>query len=112
MPVTSGFRLTPNFASLSQRRQPVELIAFTTIDDVYRVKLPPGAKVVSLPDERAKTSQFGSFSLKVEQAHGEVVVRSKLQVKSTRIEPADYAAWKRFCEEADSAFSLRLLVKP
>lgn len=112
MPVTSGFRLTPNFASLSQRRQPVELIAFTTIDDVYRVKLPPGGKVLSLPEERASTSQFGSYSLKVEQAHGEVVVRSKLQVKVSRIEPADYQAWKRFCEEADSAFSVRLLVKP
>jgi cellulose synthase operon protein C len=112
MPVTSGFRLTPNFASLSQRRQPVELIAFTTIDDVYRVKLPPGGKVASLPDERANTSPFGSYSLKVEQAHGEVVVRSKLQVKVSRIEPKDYQAWKRFCEEADSAFSVRLLVKP
>jgi len=112
MPVTSGFRLTPNFASLSQRRQPVELIAFTTIDDVYRVKLPPGGKVISLPEERASTSPFGSYSLKVEQAHGEVVVRSKLQVKVSRVEPADYRAWKRFCEEADSAFSVRLLVKP
>jgi cellulose synthase operon protein C len=112
MPVTSGFRLTPNFASLSQRRQPVELIAFTTIDDVYRVKLPPGGKIASLPDERANTSPFGSYSLKVEQSHGEVVVRSKLQVKVSRIEPKDYQAWKRFCEEADSAFSVRLLVKP
>jgi cellulose synthase operon protein C len=112
MPVTSGFRLTPNFASLSQRRQPVELIAFTTIDDVYRVKLPPGAKVLSPPDERSATSQFGSYSLKVEQGRGEVVVRSKLQVKVSRIEPGDYQAWKRFCEEADSAFSARLLVKP
>jgi tetratricopeptide (TPR) repeat protein len=112
MPVTSGFRLTPNYASLSQRRQAVELIAFTSIDDVYRVKLPAGAKVVSVPEERAATSPFGSYSVKVEQAHGEVVVRSKLQVTASRVEPADYQAWKRFCEEADSAFSPRLLVKP
>jgi cellulose synthase operon protein C len=112
MPVTSGFRLTPNFASLSQRKLPVELIAFTTLDDVYRIKLPAGAKVVSSPEDRAATSQFGSYSVKVEQQKGEVIVRSKLQVKASRIEPADYAAWKRFCEEADSALSPRLLVKP
>jgi tetratricopeptide (TPR) repeat protein len=112
MPVTGGYRLTPNFASLSQRRQPVDLISFATIDDTYRVKLPPGAKVISTPEERTGTSQFGSYSVKVEQARGEVVVRSKLQVKVPRIEPADYQAWKRFCEEADSAFSPRLLVKP
>jgi cellulose synthase operon protein C len=112
MPVTSGFRLTPNFASLSQRRQPVELIAFTSIDDTYRVKLPAGAKVLSLPTEANGSSKFGTYSVKVEQAKGEVIVRSKLQVKMPRIEPADYQAWKRFCEEADSAFSPRLLVKP
>jgi tetratricopeptide (TPR) repeat protein len=112
MPVTSGFRLTPNYASLSQRRQPVELIAFTTVDDTYRVKLPAGAKVVSAPVPVEKTTPFGSYSVKVEQAHGEVVVKSKLSIKVPRILPADYQAWKRFCEEADSALSPRLLVKP
>lgn len=112
MPVTGGYRLTPNFASLSQRRQPVDLIAFATVDDVYRIKLPAGAKVVSVPEDRAGTSRFGSYSVKVEQAKGEVVVRSKLQVKVPRIEPADYQDWKRFCEAADSAVSPRLVVKP
>jgi tetratricopeptide (TPR) repeat protein len=112
MPVTSGFRLTTNYASLSQRRQPVELIAFTTVDDTYRIKLPGGAKVVSAPESREGTSPFGSFSIKVEQGKGEIVVHSKLQVKASRIEPRDYQAWKRFCEDADSAFSPRLSVKP
>jgi cellulose synthase operon protein C len=112
MPVTSGFRLTPNYASLSQRRQPVELIAFTTVDDTYRVKLPAGAKVVSAPVPVEKATPFGSYSVKVEQAHGEVIVKSKLSIKVPRILPADYQAWKRFCEEADSALSPRLLVKP
>jgi tetratricopeptide (TPR) repeat protein len=112
MPVTSGFRLTTNYASLSQRRQPVELIAFTTVDDTYRIKLPAGAKVVSAPENREGSSPFGSFSIKVEQGKGEVVVRSKLRVKASRIEPRDYQAWKRFCEDADSAFSPRLMVKP
>jgi hypothetical protein len=50
--------------------------------------------------------------VKVEQARGEVIVRSKLMVKVSRVEPKDYAAWKRFCEQADSALSPRLLVKP
>jgi tetratricopeptide (TPR) repeat protein/transglutaminase-like putative cysteine protease len=112
MPVTSGFRLTSNFASLSQRRQPVELIAFTTIDDTYRIKLPPNAKVVSGPVERSASTPFGSFSVKVEQGRGEVIVKSRLEVKVSRVEPSDYKAWKRFCEDADSAFSPRLMVKP
>ncbi len=112
MPVTSGFRLTPNYASLSQRRQPVELIAFTTLEDTYRIKLPPGAKLASLPENAEGTSAFGSFSLKVESLRGEVVVRSRLAIHVSRIEPKDYQAWKRFCEQADSALSPRLLVKP
>jgi len=112
MPVTSGFRLTPNYASLSQRRQPVELIAFTTLDDTYRIKLPAGAKVISLPQATEGNSPFGSFSVKVDVLRGEVVVRSRLAIQASRIEPKDYPAWKRFCEAADSAFSPRLLVKP
>ena len=112
MPVTSGFRLTPNYASLSQRRLPVELIAFTTLDDTYRIKLPAGATVLSAPQSREGSSPFGSYSVTVEQVKGEVIVKSKLMVKASRIEPKDYQAWKRFCEEADSAFSPRLMVKP
>jgi len=112
MPVTGGYRLTPNFASLSQRRQAVELIAFTTIDDTYRIKLPPGAKVLTAPENRSATSNFGSYSVTVEQNKNEVVVRSKLSIKVTRVEPNEYQAWKRFCEDADAAFSPRLLVKP
>lgn len=112
MPVTGGFRLTPSFASLSQRRQAVELIAFTTLDDTYRIKLPPGAKVLAAPASRQGTSAFGSYSVKVEQQKGEIIVKSKLLITASRILPKDYPAWKRFCEEADSAFNPRLLVKP
>jgi tetratricopeptide (TPR) repeat protein/transglutaminase-like putative cysteine protease len=112
MPVTPGFRLTPNYASLSQRKLPVELIAFTTLEDTFRIKLPQGAKVISSPPNAEASSPFGSYSVKVEQGRGEVLVKSRLSVTAARIEPEKYAAWKAFCQAADVALSPRLLVKP
>jgi tetratricopeptide (TPR) repeat protein len=112
MPVTVNFRLTPTYASLSQRRHDVELIAFTTLEDSYSLKLPAGAKVVSLPQAARGESQFGSYSVQVENGRGEVSVKSRVEVKVARIKPSEYAAWKRFCEEVDRAMGARLVIEP
>jgi len=85
-------------------------LAFSTRDDTYRVKLPPGAKVVSAPLEVSHQSAFGAYSVSLEQKPGEVVVHSRLEVKATRIKPREYAAWKKFCADADQALSHRLIL--
>ncbi|HEY6727685.1 MAG TPA: DUF3857 and transglutaminase domain-containing protein, partial [Polyangiaceae bacterium] len=108
--VTTGVRLTPLFASLSRRKQDVRVLAFSTRDDTYRIKLPAGAKVVSAPPDVSHQSAFGAFSVKLEQKPGEVIVHSRLEVKATRIKPRDYNAWKKFCADADQALSPRLIV--
>ncbi len=108
--VTTGVRLTPAFASLSRRKQDVRLLAFSTRDDTFHIKLPPGSKVVSAPPEVNQQSPFGAYSVEVEQKPGELIVKSRLEVKATRIEPNQYAAWKKFCAAADQALSHRLIV--
>ena len=108
--VTTGVRLTPAFASLSRRKQDVRVLAFSTRDDTYRIKLPAGAKVVSAPPEVNHQSAFGAYSVSVEQKPGEVIVHSRLEVKATRIKPREYNAWKKFCADADQALSHRLIV--
>ena len=108
--VTTGVRLTPSFASLSRRKQDVRLLAFSTRDDTYRIKLPPGSQVVSEPPAVNKEDRFGAYSIAVERKPGEVVIKSRLELRATRIEPSQYSAWKRFCAEVDQAFSHRLIV--
>jgi hypothetical protein len=41
-----------------------------------------------------------------------VRVKSRVGLKVPRVKPSEYAAFKRFCEEADRALSPRLLVEP
>jgi hypothetical protein len=111
MAVTDSFRLTPSYASLSQRRHDVRLLAFSTLEDVYTVKLPPGAKVVSAPSNASKESPFGSYSVSVQTDKDQVTISSRILVKVARVTPKDYPAWKSFCEEADRALNPRLVVE-
>ena len=111
MAVTDSFRLTPSYASLSQRRHDVRLLAFSTLEDVYTVKLPPGAKVVSAPSNAAKDGPFGSYSVSVQTDKDQVTISSRILVKVARVTPKDYPAWKTFCEEADRALNPRLVVE-
>jgi hypothetical protein len=76
------------------------------------VKLPPGAKLDTAPPNTRKDTKYGSYSVQVEQQPGQVVVRSHLSINVSRVKPQAYAAWKKFCADADQAFSPRLWITP
>jgi tetratricopeptide (TPR) repeat protein len=110
--VTPSARLTPLFASLPQRRQDVSILVFPSAHETYEVKLPPGAQVVSAPQNVSKETPFGAYRLEVVSSGSEVVVKSSLELRTSRVRPAEYADFRRFCLEADAAMSQRLVVKP
>ena len=112
MAATTGLRLAPEYASLARRTQDLRILGFSTRRDTFEIALPKGAKVRATPPDVSVTSEFGSYSVKVELHPGRVIVRSELSLKVSRIKPADYAAWKRFCVKADLALSPRLVVEP
>jgi hypothetical protein len=41
-----------------------------------------------------------------------ITVASRVSVTVSRVTPAEYPAWKKFCEEVDRAMSPRLVVRP
>jgi hypothetical protein len=55
-------------------------------------------------------TRFGSYSVNVETKAGEVIVTSRLALKVDRIEPNEYAKWRKFCNDADQAMAHRLIV--
>jgi hypothetical protein len=112
LPATSSVRLTPTYASLSQRRQDVHLVAFSTVDETFTLKLPPGSRVISTPVKTQHATPFGSVAIDVQQEAEQVTIHSRLVVRATRIRPAQYAAWRKFCEMADRALSVPLIVEP
>jgi hypothetical protein len=112
MTVTLDARLTPNFASLSRRTQDVRILGFTTLEDTYVVKLPPGMKVVSAPQDGRGETPFGRYLVDIEQAAGQVTIKTRLELKASRIRPSQYDAWKKFCADVDRALSPELVVGP
>lgn len=112
VPVTPSFRLSPTYASLSSRRLPVRILPLGTIDDTFVVKPPPGYHVVSTPENTKGDGPFGSYSVTMEEQSGKIVVHTRLTIKVVTVLPEDYAAWKRFCVNADAALTPRLVIGP
>jgi cellulose synthase operon protein C len=109
---TMSVRLTPTYASLFQRRQDVRILAFTTVDETVAVKLPPGTSVLSAPPAVHEQSNFGSYSVDIDQQPGQVTVRSRLAIRVSRVRPAEYAAWRKFCGDVDRLMSIPLTIGP
>jgi hypothetical protein len=111
IPVAPARRLVASFAALSTRRQDVRLHVRSTLEDELSVHLPAGFKVKALPDGMHQETPFGTFAISAEQAPGKVTVKTKITFDRSRILPAEYAAFRKFCEGADSAFLQRLVIE-
>lgn len=110
LPVTVAADLTSRYAAQSKRQQDVRIVGYSSREEVTRVALPAGAKVMAGPPDASGSSRFGSYSVKTTQEGREVVVESRVALEVTRVTPADYPAFRKFCQEVDQAMSHRLLV--
>jgi hypothetical protein len=112
IPLAPTGRLVSSFTSLSTRRQDVRLHVRSTLEDELVIHLPAGFKTKALPDTLRQDSPFGSFAIAAESSPGKVIVKTKIAFDKPRVTPAEYAAFRKFCEAADSAFAQHLLVGP
>ncbi len=108
--VTPTLRLLPTYASLSERKLPVRIQAFSTIDNTFTVRLPRGMKVLAAPGATQGKGEFGSYQVEIDDKGSEVIVRSQLSLGVRTIEPSRYAAFRDFCKEVDAAFTPRLVI--
>ena len=106
-PVTS---LVGRYASLSTRRQDVKLPFAYGFDDEWSIKLPAGATLKHAPEDREVASPFGKLEMKVEKTQGKLVVRTKLRLEKTRISPAQYEAFRTFCQDVDRVLGERVVI--
>lgn len=102
--------LVADYASLSKRALDVDLRALSLREDEWTIRLPAGTKVLRAPIASQLDSPFGRFSIAFEESAGKVVVKTTLAFKKARITPAEYLAFRTFCEAADRAFGQRMTV--
>jgi cellulose synthase operon protein C len=108
--VTPEIRLTPLYASLSERSHDVRLLSVPGRQDTFNVKLPPGFRVVAMPQDAAIESTLGSFSIHSEVTPGKVSITTTIALTSRRIKPTEYSAFRRFCADVDRALEPRLQI--
>jgi tetratricopeptide (TPR) repeat protein len=108
--VTTRARLLDEYAALSSRKLDVHIGAFGKVEDTVVVELPPGYQVRSAPADVAIDTRFGSFGIAVTKTEGRVEVKSHVAVKVSRVTPAEYAAWRSFCQAVETAMAARLVL--
>jgi tetratricopeptide (TPR) repeat protein/transglutaminase-like putative cysteine protease len=104
--------LTGNLAPGSERRLPLDLSTRRAYEESRRIRVPAGFRVEDLPDGGTAESPFGRLSMEVRQQGREVVVVTSLQVRQDRVTPEEYAAFRRWVEEADRILRQRLILSP
>ena len=103
---------TSTYARLGQRHWPLVLGYPWRHQEKLVFRLPAGARLVRVPAPRKLASRFGEFSLLSETARGglEVTLKSLLAVEVSRIEPADYPAFRSFLHDIDAVLAEKLVV--
>ena len=103
---------TSTYARLGHRQWPLVLGYPWRHEEEVRYRLPEGARIVRSPAARTIASRFGEFTLSVDESQqGAVGVRSALVVEKSRIEPAEYPAFRAFLRETDALLADHLIVE-
>jgi hypothetical protein len=76
----------------------------------WTVEIPAAARVLSLPKAQKQEGPFGSHELTVRQEGRSITVTRRLRLDRARIAPANYAAWRAFCEAVDAGDGAHVLV--
>lgn len=81
-------------------------------EDTFVLTPPAGWRVRRRPAAAELGSPFGTFSLRIEENAGAVVVRSVLSIDVARVTPRDYAAFRAWLIAVDAARDRALEVGP
>jgi hypothetical protein len=100
--------LVREFASLTARKTDVRLGPKHQRNTDWTLRLPPGAKITSVPKEQSGTTPFGSFKVTVETKGQVVHARTEVSIDVSRVPAANYPAFRAFAESADRALGQRV----
>jgi transglutaminase-like putative cysteine protease len=102
--------LTRLLARSERRRHPLDLHGTTSYLEERRIRLPANMRVLHLPAGGEASSEYGRFSLHIEQSEGEIVARTELSVLRDRIPVEEYEAFRRWVEQADLLLRQRIAI--
>ena len=97
-------------APTNTRTEDLVLGAPWTAEEEIHVTLPPGATVQQLPPDQEIKTDFGSARLLYSKSSHEIVIRSRLEIATTRINVQAYPAFHQFCSTVERSFRNQIVV--
>jgi len=111
LPLAPPLDLARRYASRSNRTHDLIVGIPSTVEESRTVRLPAGATASDLPPAVQLESPFGRFELRVEATGQTLQVRRVLTLSRDRVRPAEYAAFRAFCQGVDEALVRRVTVR-
>jgi transglutaminase-like putative cysteine protease/Flp pilus assembly protein TadD len=104
-------KYTETLASLPTRTQDLRLPAPWTTEEELHFALPEGASFENIPNSTTLDTPFGVAVLRYERHGHELVVSTSVQFRQLRITPAEYPAFRSFCDDVEKAFHTEIKVR-
>jgi cellulose synthase operon protein C len=104
--------LLRDYASVTSRKHPLDLGVPTTFREERVLRAPSTTQVRHVPKGGEVKSRFGSLTLAFSQQGQEVTSKTSLIIEVDRVEPRDYAEYRRFIEQADELLRQRVAFAP
>lgn len=104
------FQLVANLVDGDERKTPLVLTDRTDTATHIAIALPPGARAEP-PEPLRLSAPLSSFRMEARQQGRRLVIDKQLRVESGRIAPADYPAFRRFCQQVDAADTAGIAIR-
>lgn len=115
IPSMLATRLAANYTRVAARTTHQLVNNPLDVDVVFRIHLPPGARLPPLPEDLRLVAALGgrpSFALRYRWDGRTLLVERNVRVPTMRVAPGEYAAFARFCHDADTAEARELVWRP
>jgi len=94
--------LTRRYGTLSKRKHDLELNFPWRLKSSIRFRLPPGYKVLSVPEDIHLDTDFGKCHIEFDSSEpSSVMVKSRFSFGVTRVKVDQYDAFREFCRLVD-----------
>jgi len=98
-------------AAKNSRAQDLLLEAPWTTTEEIHIELPSGAHLASVPQNQSISSEFGNAEIEYATVGDHITVLSTVKFSATRIPAAQYAAFRLFAADVETAFRRNLEVE-
>jgi hypothetical protein len=103
-------RYLNSLAPLASRTEELQLPAPWTTEEELHFSMPGSASIEHIPSNWVDETPFGTAAIRYELHGRELVVTTSVQFRKLRIEPQEYAGFRAFCQDVETAFHQQIKV--